>query len=485
MSSLRGRRPAIVANRLRYVHPDGSVLFEGLTFSAPLARYGLIGPNGTGKTTLLRLITRELEPSGGELRVTGSTAYLPQREDTGAGEPLSGGEQMRARLAQLLAGDPVWLLLDEPTNHLDREGRAALFALLDRWRGGAIVASHDRELLGRVEHIFELSSLGLRSYGGGYDLYLERRRLEEAAAELTIRSAQNRLDRERRDQALALERTSRATEHGKKRAKRLNIPKVARGAMERGAQVTAAKSAGTHADRARRAEERLRVARALRRDERAIVLDLPETLVPTKKRVLRCAGLNVTFAGGDRLWAREIDLELMGPARIAVAGRNGSGKTSLLRTLAGEPLESATIEGSVHVGVCAVYLDQHLALLDDDLPLVDAMREAAPQLREDERRIRLGRLLFEQERALQKIGHLSGGERVRAALALLLYQPQPPQLLLLDEPTNNLDISSTEHLIEVLLSYRGAIVAVSHDRRFLEDIQIERELDLDGFAYPA
>jgi ATPase subunit of ABC transporter with duplicated ATPase domains len=134
------------------------------------------------------------------------------------------------------------------------------------------------------------------------------------------------------------------------------------------------------------------------------------------------------------------------------------------------------------VGVRAVYLDQHVAFLRDDLSLVEAMRDAAPQLREHERRIRLGRLLFEQERGLQPIGHLSGGERVRAALALLLYQPQPPQLLLLDEPTNNLDIRSAEHLTEVLLSYRGAIVAVSHDRQFLEDIGIERELNLDGFG---
>jgi ATPase subunit of ABC transporter with duplicated ATPase domains len=482
MSSLRGHLAAIIANRLRYVHPDGTLLFGNLTFRAPLARYGLIGPNGIGKTTLLRLIAAELEPSGGELRVVGSTAYLPQRDDASAAQSRSGGERMRVRLAELVACKPTWLLLDEPTNHLDAESRAALYATLDGWRGGAVVASHDRELLERVDRIFELSSLGMRSYGGAYGLYLERRKFEETAAEATIRLAQSRLDHERRDRLLALERTQRATEHAKKRAKRQNIPKVARGAMQRKAQVTAAKSADTHGDRVCQAEDRLQAARASRREERAIAIDLPETSVPAKKRVVRCAGLNVTFFDGRRLWAREVDLELMGPRRIAIGGRNGSGKTSLLRILAGEPSACARIDGSVDVGVRAVYLDQHVAFLRDDLSLVEAMRDAAPQLREHERRIRLGRLLFEQERGLQPIGHLSGGERVRAALALLLYQPQPPQLLLLDEPTNNLDIRSAEHLTEVLLSYRGAIVAVSHDRQFLEGIGIERELNLDGFG---
>lgn len=479
MSSLRGHRPAIVANRLRYVHPDGTVLFGSLTFSAPLARYGLIGPNGIGKTTLLRLIAGELEPSGGELRVAGSTAYLSQRDDAGAGA-RSGGERMRARLAELVAVAPTWLLLDEPTNHLDEEGRAALNAIVDGWRGGAIIASHDRELLGRVERIFELSSLGIRSYGGDYHLYLERRQLEETAAETSIRSAESRLDHERHDRALALERMRRTTQHAKKRAKRQNIPKVARGAMQRKAQVSAAKSADTHRDRVRQAEERLSAARASRRDERAIVLDLPETSVPAKKRVVRCAGLNMTFCDGRRLWTKDVDVELMGPERVAISGRNGSGKTTLLRILAGEPPPSARIDGLVDVGVRAVYLDQHVGFLRDDLSLVDAMRDAAPQLLEHERRTRLGRLLFEQERGLQTIGHLSGGERVRAALALLLYQPQPPQLLLLDEPTNNLDIRSIELLTEVLLSYRGAILAVSHDRHFLKDIEIFRELDLDS-----
>ncbi|HEY2475299.1 MAG TPA: ATP-binding cassette domain-containing protein [Candidatus Cybelea sp.] len=481
MSSLRGRRPAIVANRLRYVHPNGAILFESLTFSAPLARYGLIGPNGIGKTTLLRLIGGELAPSGGELCVGGSTAYLSQRDDAGSGL-LSGGERMRARLAELVAHEPTWLVLDEPTNQLDEEGRAALYTIIDGWRGGAIIASHDRELLGRVERIFELSSLGMRSYGGDYSLYLERQRLEEVAAEASIRAAQSQLDHERRDRALALERMRRATQHGKKRAKRQNIPKVARGAMQRKAQLTAAKSAQTHSDRVRQAAERLSAARASQRDERTIVLDLPETSVPAKKRIIRCTGLNVIFGDGRRLWTREVDLELMGPERIAIRGRNGSGKTSLLRILAGEPFASAMIEGSVDVCVRAVYLDQHVEFLHDDLSLVDAMRDAAPQLREHERRIRLGRLLFEQERGMQTIGHLSGGERVRAALALLLYQPQPPRLLLLDEPTNNLDIRSTERLTEVLLSYRGAIVTVSHDRQFLKGIETERELNLDGFG---
>jgi len=495
----RAARAAIVANRLRYAHPDGTPLFGPLTFALSPARYGLIGPNGAGKSTLLRLFAGELAPSAGVLHVSGSVAYLPQHDPTSGELParelfadhdagaiaralhemgfgahdldrpyatFSGGERVRLRLARLVAGRPAWLVLDEPTNHLDAEGRAAIDVLVEERRGGLVVASHDPDLLDRVDAILELSSLGLRVYGDGYAAYLEQLRIEEDAAARAIAGARSTLQRERRDRIVAQERSQRSASSGKARAHKSNLPKVMRGALERKAQVTAAKRADVHEQRVETARAELDRARGAVRREGAIALDIPDTEVPGRKVVALCENVNVTFADGTRLWAHDLRLEIAGPRRLAVGGRNGAGKSTLLRILA----DVARVR--------AAYLDQHLRGLPDALSLAAAMREAAPQMSEHERRILLGRLLFEQERALEPIAQLSGGERMRAALALLLWSPQPPQLLLLDEPANNLDLASKAHLVEALRGYRGAIVAVSHDRAFLEGLGVEDEITL-------
>jgi len=495
----RASRAAMVANRLCYAHPDGSPLFGPLTFALGAARYGLVGANGVGKTTLLRLLSGELAATSGVVHAEGAVAVFAQHDATPDGVParalfadddpgetarvlervgfsantlerpyatFSGGERVRMRLARLLAARPDWLVLDEPTNHLDADGRAAVTELVDGWRGGLVVASHDPELLEHVDAVLEVSSLGLRVYGDGYAAYLEQRRIEEDAAERAIANARGTLRVEHRDRIVARERAQHGASAGKARARKANLPKVMRGTLQRNAEVSAAKRDSVHARRIERAREELDRARAGARREATIALDIPETAVPARKVVVSLHGVNVTFADGARLWHDDVSVELIGPRRIALAGRNGAGKSTLLRMLAGA------------ARVPAALLDQHLRLLPGHLSLAAAMREAAPHLAEHDRRIRLGRLLFEQERALEPIASLSGGERMRAALALLLWSPQPPQLLLLDEPANDLDLASKAHLVEALHGYHGAIVAVSHDSTFLDALAISDELTL-------
>jgi ATPase subunit of ABC transporter with duplicated ATPase domains len=499
VSHSRATRTAIVADRLRHHHPDGSPLFGPLSFALGTARYALVGPNGIGKTTLLRILAGELAATSGAVRVDGAVAYLAQRDPTPDDEPagalfaacdrgevaralqragfgagtlerpyatFSGGERVRLRLARLLAERPGWLVLDEPTNHLDAGGRAAVTTLVEGWEGGLIVASHDPELLERCDAVLELSSLGLRVYGDGYAAYLEQRRAEERAAERAIANASSTLRAERRDRVVARERALHGAAHGEARARKANVPKVMRGAMQRRAQVTAAKRDEVHARRIESARGELDRARAAVRREAPIALDVPETAVPARKVVAVLDGANAVFADGTQLWRDGVRLELAGPRRIAVTGRNGAGKSTLLRMLAAASR------------VPAALLDQHLRFLPETLSLAAAMRETAPHLAEHDRRIRLGRLAFEQARALEPIASLSGGERMRAALALLLWSPRPPQLLLLDEPANDLDLASKAHVVEALRGYHGAIVAVSHDRPFLDALGIDDELAL-------
>ena len=170
-----------------------------------------------------------------------------------------------------------------------------------------------------------------------------------------------------------------------------------------------------------------------------------------------------------------VDLHLRGPERVALVGPNGSGKSTLLQVLLGELVPAA---GSVRVGVPVGHLAQRPALPDEQASVVENVRRAAPDAPPQTVRAQLARLLFRGRDADRAVATLSGGERLRAALACVLLAEPAPQLLLLDEPTNDLDLVSVGHLVDALRGYEGALLVVSHDERFLDDLCLDRRLEL-------
>ena len=520
----------LILDSISLVTPDGRPLFDGLTLALGRERTGVVGRNGCGKSTLLRLIAGEIEPSGGSLQRIGSIGMLTQLADerltvsealgvagdlarlhrlergegslddaTGAdwmletrvqaalveaGLPslplnrpiasLSGGERTRVALARLLIEAPDVLLLDEPTNNLDADGRQAVAQLLERWQGGILVASHDRALLERVDRIVELTSIGITIFGGAWSAFAEAREAARDRAEADLDHAADALRDTERALQKAREKKSRRDKAGRAwRAKGIEDKMFMDREKER-AENSAARESRLADRLIGERTEALQAARARVEILTPLAIDLPQTNLPDGRELV--AFKDVVMAFGERQLFGPLSFDVRGPERIAVRGANGSGKTTLFRLITGE-LEPSRGDMSRRTDRVAV-LDQHVGLLDPALSILDNLRRLNPELTANEAHAALARFAFRNRAALQIARTLSGGERLRAAMACVFARPQPPFLLLLDEPTNHLDIASIEELENALKGFDGALITISHDDAFLQSIGIEREIVL-------
>ncbi|MFI6638262.1 ABC-F family ATP-binding cassette domain-containing protein [Streptomyces sp. NPDC050504] len=522
----------LTSTALSFSWPDGTEVFHDFRFAFGQGRTGLVGVNGSGKSTLLKLMAGQLTPTSGKVTATGGIGHLPQnvvldtslRVDQALGiatrraalhaieagdaseenftaigddwdveeraratlaqlgldgigldrtiGEVSGGESVLLRLAALLLARPDVLLLDEPTNNLDLYARTRLYAAVAAWPGTLVVVSHDRELLDLMDRTADLHDGELHWYGGNFTAYEEALAVEQEAAERMVRAAEADVHRQKRELAEARLKIAQRKRQGQKVQDSGSLPKILVGARKRSAQVSAGKLRTLHEDRLAEAKERLNEAADAVRDDAEVRIELPHTRVHPGREVLRLTDLELLH--GARV---DGTFEVRGPERIALVGRNGAGKSTLLRTLAGE-IEPAAGEAGAQVPLR--FLPQRLDLLDETLSVVDNVARFAPGATNNHIRARLARFLFRGARADQLVGTLSGGERLRAALAALMLAQPAPQLLLLDEPTNNLDIASVRKLTAALEAYEGALVVVSHDLPFLESIGITRWVLLDG-----
>ncbi|MFT2014480.1 ABC-F family ATP-binding cassette domain-containing protein [Streptomyces sp. 796.1] len=520
---------AVTCSALSFRWPDGTTVFDDLSFTVGRGRTGLVGNNGTGKSTLLRLLAGALRPAAGSIALRGSLAYLPQNitlntdlrvdqalgiaerraalraiESGDASEvhfetlgddwdveeraaatlatlgldgieldrtvgQLSGGETVLLRLAALLLERPDILLLDEPTNNLDLFARRRLYEAVDSWRSGVlIIVSHDRDLLERVDRIAELRSGSVTWYGGAWSDYQQALATQQESAERMLRAAEADVRKQKRELEEAQIKVARRERHSKKMDAQRRAPRIVAGERKRSAQESADKLRGVQEARLEEARERREEAADALRNDAEIRVSLPHTAVPTGRTVLTLHALRPAYG---RLRAGE--LHVHGPERIALVGRNGAGKTTLLRTLAGE---LAPAEGEARASVPLRFLPQRLDVLDEELSVAENVARMAPGVTDNHIRSQLARFLFRGARAAQPAGTLSGGERFRAALAATMLAAPAPQLLMLDEPTNNLDLASVRHLTSALDSFQGALLVASHDLAFLTAIGITRWL---------
>ena len=392
---------------------------------------------------------------------------------------VSGGEHTRLRLARILLDAPDLLLLDEPTNDLDAAHRAAVHTLVANWPRGLVVATHDRALLEHVDRIVAIEQGTLRSYGGNWSAYRAQRDAQQQAAEREHASALAARERVRREQQTVRERQARRDAAGRQARTKGGQARILLGMQRERSEGTGARLLGTIERAHDEADARVQEARARLEQQKA--LSLPSTssglAAGTLVVALRDAAIHVTE---EKPLLEHVTFEVRGPERVALIGDNGSGKSTLLRVLAGQHAIDAH---AMHRGVPAlsvVYLDQHAMLLDGHATVLDAMRAAVSArggtATEESLRGALARFGFRAAHAERSVAQLSGGERMRAALACVLgvIDGPAPQLLLLDEPTNHLDIGSLEAVESALRHFDGALVVASHDEHFLDAIGIVR-----------
>ena len=351
---------------------------------------------------------------------------------------LSGGQKNRAMLARAILSSPDVLLLDEPTNHLDFQAVEFLEEYLARSRRAYLVVTHDRRFLDRVaEEIVDLENGRLTSYSGGYSSYRRQKAERVLAATRAFDKQQEFIEKEkeyiRRNIAGVNSRQAKGRRTKLERVERLEKP------VEDGTNV------------------------AFRFDAARI----------GGRSFLRAKDLDAGYAAAAPI-VRGVSFELLRGERMAILGENGTGKTTLLKTLAGRLpalAGTATTGHDVSIG----YYDQELSDLDPRKRAIDAVWDLHPDETEEEVRSYLARFAFRGDDAFAKIEGLSGGEKGRLTLAVVMKQRH--NLLLLDEPTNHLDLDSREALEESLEDFAGSIVFVSHDRAFIDRIA-SRVLDL-------
>jgi ATPase subunit of ABC transporter with duplicated ATPase domains len=502
------------------------LLMDGVSFRVERGdKIGLVGRNGAGKTTLTKTLAGELAPAGGSIDRTGEIGYLPQ--DPRSGDPaslartrildarglgqivlgmekathemgspdaaasaaamsrystledrflalggyaaeaeaasiasnlslpdrildqplstLSGGQRRRIELARILFSGADTMLLDEPTNHLDADSVVWLREFLRNFGGGLIVISHDVELVqDTVNKVFYLDAnrQQVDQYNMGWKNYLRQRESDE-------------------------ERRKKERANAEKKASVLTLQAAKFGAK-------ASKAAAAH-QMVARAEKLLAGLDEVRVSDRVAKLRFPDP-APCGKTPLM--GHNLSKSYGSLEIFTAVDLAIDRGSKVVVLGLNGAGKTTLLRILASvDKPDTGQVEAG-H-GLRIGYYAQEHETIDVKRSVLQNMMSASPHIAETEARRVLGSFLFTGDDSAKPAGVLSGGEKTRLALAMIVVSGA--NVLLLDEPTNNLDPASREEILGALAAYSGAVVLVSHDEGAVEALNPERVLILpDG-----
>lgn len=426
-------------------------------------RIAIIGKNGSGKSTLLKILLGNIEPSSGIVSITQNTTmgYVPQVIDEF--ESLSGGQRFNAALTQALDQQPDILLLDEPTNHLDFKNRQSLMRMLRQYQGTLIAILHDIDFLKNCSNtLWHIDDGRVHIFKGTYDDYLNELGSKRTSIEYELKKLESQKKEAHHSLMKEQERASKRKSYGEK--KYADDKMALRAAQGQGEN--------THNKNKKKI--------ALVKDnllEQLASLRLPETITPKFSIQAATLGnqallsINEGSIGySDDIILRDIYLSMNAKSRIAICGNNGSGKSSLIKAILGNP--KIIKKGDWFTPNDIGYLDQHYGTLCPEKTVIETISELVPTWNHAELRQHLNDFLFRKnEEVQQKVESLSGGEKMRLSLAQIAAKTQ--KLLILDEITNNIDLNTKEHLLQFLNAYPGGFIIVCHDEGFLKKLSLD------------
>ncbi|MBT1696602.1 ATP-binding cassette domain-containing protein [Fulvivirgaceae bacterium PWU4] len=522
---------------ITYGHPGQDVLFDNISFTINKhEKVALVGNNGVGKSTLLKIIAGTLQPSGGRVERTSTPYYIPQLfgqfNDLTIGQALqidqklkalneildghatesnlalldddwtiesrchealtywglsdldliqkmgslSGGQKTKVFLAGILIHQPEIVLLDEPSNHLDTGSRERLYNFVRSASATLVVVSHDRTLLNLLDTVYELRRQGITMYGGNYDFYAEQKQVERNALHEDVRSKEKELRKAKEVERETAERKQKLDARGKKKQEREGLPTISMNTFRNNAEKSTARLKGAHADKVQGIAQALNELRSTLPGTEKMKFGFDDSSLHSGKVLVEADAINFGY-NGQMLWNAPMSFQVTSGERIVLKGSNGSGKTTLIKIMLGEMEPTAgTIRRVVDR---AVYIDQDYSLINDQLSVYDqALTFNFTALQEHEVKIRLNRFLFTKDFWDKPCSTLSGGEKMRLMLCCLTIGNQAPDIIVLDEPTNNLDIQNTEILTGAINEYSGTLIVVSHDQHFLKEINVKRVIEL-------
>lgn len=454
---------------ISFAYSGSDDLFTNLSYSfATDKKIAIIGDNGAGKTTLLKIISGDLVPDSGRV-VRNATSQLLNQINTDNAK--SGGQSQQSALARVFDFKPDILLLDEPTNNLDVNARKVFYKKLFSYSGGAVIVSHDRELLNQMDILLELRDGKLYMFGGNYDFYIAQKKRLQESIESKYTDTQKEISRLN----ATILKAQNTRQHHESKQQKDKSNKSAGSKIE--VNALKGKSQETEAKRRKLIQSKLNcqlersaeLSGQLRND--TIKIPLTNSKVYDKE-IVRLE--NVYFSYGEKSILSDFNFTMRTGDRTRLVGNNGSGKTTLLK-LINSILNPSS--GNIKVSGKVAYLNQDLSLLNPNKSVVENISDYAGILLHDAHAI-AANFGFRGDASKKLVKFLSGGELLKATLAAVIGGRNQPDLLMLDEPTNNLDIKSTMVLENALNQYTGAILIVSHDEIFINNLHINRILTI-------